>query len=125
MLNKEVETILNDLGPKGLGWVIQMGATELFRNYMIQKFGWFTGNIIPHSQKHRCEKAWYRFYIDHGRLVNKIKIEDVLNETLTLADITSHLLSVSDAYIKQYGFDVLNPDKTKDLIHETLILEGF
>lgn len=125
MLDKEIENILNTLGPKGLNWVIQMGATELFRNYMIQNFGWFTGNVTPHSQKHRCEKAWYRFYIDHGRLTNEIKIDSILNEALTLDSITSHLLAISDAYIDQYGFDVLNPDKTKDLIHKTLKLRGF
>jgi len=123
-LDSDIVKLFNETGVEALKEVIEMGKTESFRNYMIQNFRWFMGNFVPHGQRHRCEAAWYRFYIDHGRLIKQIDYNKIINKTLSEEEVIKHLMSVADAYEEQYGLDVLNSKKSKK-INKTLLLKGF
>ncbi len=123
MLKPEVEIILNGLGAQGLQKVIDMGLTEMFRNYCMHNFNWFKGGTQPHSEKHRREKTWMRFYTDHGRLPNSINPSSIINKTLIEEDVEVILDKITDAYAKQYHFDILNP--TPEIKIKRLNLEGF
>ena len=124
-LDIKIEQILNSLGPKGLRYIIDMGEVENFRNYMMQKFNWFRGAIVPHSDQHKQERAWYRFYIDHGRLPEQITFLSIRDEVLTEEDVKQIMDDIAAAYKNQYDFDVLNQHDNEGLIHKTLMLKGF
>ncbi len=123
MLNSEVENILNSLGAEGLQKVIDMGLTEMFRNYCMHNFNWFKGSTKPHSERHRREKTWMRFYTDHGRLPKNIVPHLIINKVLTEVDVEIEMDKISDAYQKQHAFDILNP--TPKVKVQRLKLEGF
>ncbi len=110
MLNFEVEKILNNLGAEGLQKVIDMGLTEMFRNYCMHEFNWFKGSTKPHSDRHRREKTWMRFYTDHGRLPYNLHLSQIINKTLTEAQAEVILDEISTDYKNEYNFDILNPD---------------
>jgi len=124
VLNDDIVQLFNDVGVEALKEVIEMGKTESFRNYMIQNFRWFMGEFVPHGQRHRCESAWYRFYIDHGRLIKQIDYKKIIDGTLTEDEVIQYLNSVADAYKEQYDLDVLD-QKNSSNANATLKLDGF
>ena len=124
-LREDIAQFLNDLGVSGLEKIIEMGKVEMFRNFMIQKYDWFVANLIPHSVRHQCEAAWYRFYLDHGRLPRQIDFRKILDETLEVKEVEHVLSQVTAAYRDQHGFDTLSPHETPEKISQTLTLNGF
>ena len=124
-LKPEIEDFLNNIGLDGLRVIMEMAHVEIFRNYMIHNFNWFVSGFKPHDTRHKCELAWYRFYIDHGRLPKQINFDMLFNSRLTEKDVEDLLLKIADAYMQQYGFDVLRPYNTPKLSESNLKLEGF
>ena len=125
MLDKNIENYLNSVGLDGLKSIIEMANVEIFRNYMIRNFNWFIGNFEPHSRRHRCERSWYRFYLDHGRLPKQITFSMLFNNEPSEEYIENLLISKADAYQEQHGLDVLNPEETPELVYKNLTLIGF
>jgi len=123
-LNEDIVQLFNEVGAEALKEVIEMGKTESFRNYMIQNFRWFMGEFVPHSRRHKCEAAWYRFYMDHGRLIKQINYKKIIDKTLTEDEVMAYLLEVADAYMSQYQLDVLD-QRSSPNNNKTLKLEGF
>lgn len=123
MLDEKIESYLNNLGIDNLKKLLNMAEVEIFRNYCIHNFNWFKGGYNVGDQQHKCERTWMRFYIDHGRLPNNIDIEMIFAEKLNEDDVVKALNVIYDAYIDQYKFDILNPDR--DRKRERMLLEGF
>lgn len=122
-LSQEMIAVLENYGAGVLDHLIQTGMAEVFRNYMIHNFGWFKGNFIPHSKQHRVEAAWYKFYIDHGKIPPQIDPASLVNGTCTQVFVEFVLESIADAYKDQYDYDVLEPKE--EMRAKKLTLKGF
>ncbi len=125
MLNKEIEEYLNSIGLEGMKQMMEMAIVEMFRNHLIQKFGWYKGICTPQGTQQRCESAWYRFYLDHSRLPKQIDYIEIINKILSEDKVRKVLLDISQAYIDQHELDVIFPDKDLTIRQKRLVLKGF
>ena len=122
-LSQQMVDVLEKYGADVLDHLIQTGMAEVFRNYMIHNFGWFKGNFTPHSKQHRVEAAWYKFYIDHGRIPSQIDVDALVHGRVAQPFIEMVLESIADAYKDKYDYDVLEP--SEEMRAKKLTLEGF
>lgn len=121
-LSQKTIDVLEMYGGNVLDHLIQTGMAEVFRNYMMHNFGWFKGNFKPHSKQHRMEAAWYKFYMDHGRIPAQINITSLVERSCEQAFVESVLEEIADAYM-DLGYDVVEPKE--ELRSQRFTLEGF
>lgn len=122
-LSQGMIDVFEKYGSSVMEHLIQTGMAEVFRNYMIHNFGWFRGNFELHSKQHRIEAAWYKFYIDHGKIPVAIDPFLMVSNRYSQEFIEEVLEGIADAYKDQFNYDVLEPDEK--MRFKKLTLKGF